>query len=39
MGGQGYVRRVVGVRGICDDRVNREARAEAMGVLLENNMD
>jgi hypothetical protein len=30
---------VVDIGGICDDRVNREARAEAWGVLLENNMD
>jgi hypothetical protein len=33
------VKRVVGVTGIRDDRVNREARAEARGVLLESNMD
>jgi hypothetical protein len=30
---------VVGIGGVCDDRVNREARAEAWGVILENNMD
>jgi hypothetical protein len=29
----------VGIRGVCDDIANREARAEAWGVLLENNMD
>jgi hypothetical protein len=38
VGGQ-QVRRVVSISGIRDDRVNREMRAEARGVLLENNMD
>jgi hypothetical protein len=38
VGGEGCILGVVGVKGICDDRVNREARAEAWGVLMENNM-
>jgi hypothetical protein len=38
VGGQ-HVRRVVNIRGIRDDIVNRETRAEARGVLMENNMD
>jgi hypothetical protein len=40
VGGEGCVRRVVVIRGIRDPRLYKgEARAEAMGVLLENNMD
>jgi hypothetical protein len=29
----------VGIGGVCDDRVNRESRAEARVVFFENNMD
>jgi hypothetical protein len=43
VGGEGCFRRVVGIRGIRDDRGNWEARVEAMGVkttkTLENIMD
>jgi hypothetical protein len=37
--GEGCNLEFVGIRGMCDARVNREARAEAWGVLLENNID
>jgi hypothetical protein len=39
VGGECCILRVVGIGGICDDRVNREARAEPWGLLLENNME
>jgi hypothetical protein len=35
---EGVQRRLV-IRGVCDDRVNGEARAEARGVFLEYDMD
>jgi hypothetical protein len=37
--GEGCILEFVGIRGMCDGRVSREARAEAWGVLLENNID
>jgi hypothetical protein len=39
VGRRGGVKRGLVIRGVCDDRVNAESRAEARGVFLEDDMD